>query len=260
MRTRVLLAVLALALSGLPGGAHAEVRRMEAVGAVPVDPEARRGSAPRDAAIEEALRESVSRVASELLIDSDGLEDSDLSLEEILGSDMIPYTHRFRILEDRGPRRALFADQPGVTTEYVVVVEVHVDVERVKARLTETGLLHAEGARRTQRRVRVEVEGLSDYGAYEALRRSLIEVAGAQSVVPVEFERGRAVLMVESEDRAPDLFDRLQAHTPANLQVFLVRARSDALQLRLEWTPPEPGVPAGPGASPTPGGSRSRRD
>ena len=47
-------------------------------------------------------------------------------------------------------------------------------------------------------RIRLEVEGLSQYPAYLALRDLLLGAVGVSSVSPVEMERGRTLLEVES--------------------------------------------------------------
>jgi hypothetical protein len=242
-RRRAFAFALLLALAAAPAGA--EVRRLEAVGSVPVVPGA--PGAPRDAAIDEALREAVSRVAQDLLVDSETGEEMP-SLEQVLGHNLVQYTRQFRILEDRGERPALFAENPAVSKEYVVVVSVEVDVERVQSRLVEAGLLRPGGPSAPGHRVRVEVEGLRDYAAYEALRKALVERAGARAAEPREFEPGRAVLEVESEDGGLDLLDRLEAHLPPGLAVRSLGASSDELRLAVEWTPPP--------ADPAPGGER----
>jgi hypothetical protein len=227
---------LALLLAAAPG--RSEVRRLEAVGAVPVDSARLRGRAPRDAAILEAQREAVSRVANELLIDAELPEGFEGKLVDVLGSDMVRYTTRFRILEDQGVRPALFADDSGATSEYVLVVEVHVDLDRVKARLEEAGWLVPGDGVVPDRRLTIEVRGLRGFEAYQALKIALLEGAGASSVVPAEFERGRVLLEVESEYAAEEFLERLLAGLPPGLRVIPMRMRADRLQLRISWTPP----------------------
>ena len=46
-----------------------------------------------------------------------------MQLWAALGKNPLDYANRFRILEDRGERPALFTEIPGVSTEYVVLVE-----------------------------------------------------------------------------------------------------------------------------------------
>jgi len=216
-------ALVALALV-TAGPAGAEVRRMEAVGAVPIDPRTRSSEPLREAAVEEAQREAVLRVASDLLLEAespslgDG-EEGAPDLEAVLGDEMVPYTSRFRIREDRGERPALFADSPGVTSEYVVVVETWVDVERVRRRLEEEGLLEPAPGRdpAAARAVPVEVRGLETWAAFRALEEALLGGAGAESVQPLALERGRALLRVESEDPPEVLLERLLGSAPPEL-------------------------------------------
>ena len=96
------LAILLLAVTGFlsPGLGWAEVRRVEAVGTIPIDPSERGRLALRDRAIQEALREAVFRVARELLLEAEAPDDSSSLLGEVLRSKMVRYTTRFRILED----------------------------------------------------------------------------------------------------------------------------------------------------------------
>ena len=262
----------ALVLAALlgAGATGAEVRRLEAVGAVPVKAHPEGGVAPRDAAIREALREAVFRVAHELLLDEEvGEEAPETSLEQVLGGDMVRYTSRFRILDDRGERPALFADEPDVRREYVLVVAVHVDVDRVRARLAETGLLTraADGGDRS--RLRVEVRGLTVYPAYQALRVLLIDGVEGRSVVPVELARGRAVLEVASDETPSQLADRLITTAHPNLDITLLRAVGDSMSLAVQWTPPaaeegsnlDDGAPrVGSRGAPRPAGERPVRD
>ena len=84
-------------------------------------------------------------------------------------------------------------------TEYVVVVEATVDAGRVRERLARAGLLVAPAGEVRRYHVRLEAEGLEDYAAYRALRETLLEGVGVRSALPVELERGRAVLDVDGE-------------------------------------------------------------
>ncbi len=253
-----LIALLVLVWAA-PAGA--EIRSLEVLGVLPMDEQARKGGIPKDEAIAAALWEGVSRVAEELLIDSviEEPEDGSDPIRAALGSDMLPYTQRFRIVEDRGERPALFADSDdGAATEYVVVVDVRVDVERVRQRLIGAGLLSIEeGA--PGRRIVMEVQGLTRYPGYarlvEALRAPGI---GAGRVVPLEFERGRIVLDVQVELEAAELIRRLKAAAPSELGVtalYIGRPTQPAsdepdagstplaterVVVRVDWTPPPP--------------------
>ena len=183
--------------------ASAELRRVEAVGIYGIRDSARARVIPRDEAIARARWEGISRVALELIGESEvipgpdgeplstGEEGGNLSgggasttdnlipplersggenersleagmdpwvdphdvrfdrvapsanetalLRSALGKDLLPYTRSYRILEDQGELPVLFNDVPGVETEYVVVVEVIVDLDRIAAALESAG-------------------------------------------------------------------------------------------------------------------------
>ena len=88
---------LALALLLAPA-AGAEIRQMEAVGAVPLAPDVGHVSPPRDLAVRMALNEAVRRVALDLVPDMEPEEAAEF-LPEVLGDEPLDYTTRFRILE-----------------------------------------------------------------------------------------------------------------------------------------------------------------
>lgn len=117
-------------------------------------------------------------------------------LSTVLGKDMLPYTRGFRIVEDQGELPVLFDDAPGVDTEYVVVVEVVVDVGRVAAALEEAGLVVATGAAPEQA-LTLELVGLARYEALEQVLAALRGPLGATRVSTLEFERERQLLAVE---------------------------------------------------------------
>ncbi|MCG8591106.1 MAG: hypothetical protein MJE66_17580 [Proteobacteria bacterium] len=240
----VLLLLGAIAAPGWAG----EVRRLEAVGAVGLRGDGSPTGPPRDAAIQAALREAVTRVATEFLIDvvpdenPDAEGDEEPTLEDVLGEDMVPYTTRFRILDDRGVRTALFSDEPGVSEEYVVVVEVAVDVSRVQTRLVEAGLI--EGPETETVRVPLQVEGVELFGAYQALRDLLLGPVGARGVVPVEWERGRVALEVETDQASEILLARMLRASSDELDIQALAADEGPLRVRVRWTPPPPEEPS----------------
>ena len=248
-----------LALLAVP--AAAEVRVLEVVGAVPLDAASRAKGMPKDRAIEEALWEGVSRVAEDLLVDS-VLPESASGAEPLrgaLGRDMVPYTRSFRIVDDQGERPMLFTEHPDAATEYVVVVEVQVEVERVRERLVAARLLADEG-RSSFESILLEVRDLDRYEGYDALVRLLRSPAvGAASVTPRELERGRSVLSVQGEWGAADLLERLLASAPPEMQITPLRvqaaegsgqgvgsASGGALVISLRYAPPDPGEPGRP--------------
>ena len=211
--------------------------RSSPVGAAPLRAGAAR-QAPKEQAVRFAIREAVWRVAEELLLDREESEEPRPSMESMLGTRMVPYTASYRILEDRGERQALFADDPDVTTEYVVIVEVEVDVDRVEEKLVAQGLVLPRSASQLIGRVRVEIEGLEVYSAYEAMRGLLGAGPDGSHVVPIEFEPGRAVLQVETTLSAGDLLDRILSEAPPELEIIPVRAGDGSLALSVEWSPP----------------------
>jgi hypothetical protein len=232
---------LALALL-LASAAGAEVRQMEAVGAVPLDPDARHASPLRDIAVRMALNEAVRRVALDLV---PGMEPEEAAefLPEALGDEPFDYTTRFRIIEDRGERPALFVEDPEVEFEYVVVVEAHIDADRVEKRLVDAGLLVAGSDGPPHRDLRLVVEDLGSFAAYAALRETLIERVGVRSALPVEMERGRAVLVVNTAADPWQLLEELLLAAPPELLITPVDAREDALTLRIALE----ALPAGAG-------------
>lgn len=243
MTARLTLAAAAIALAALPGLAGAEIRRLEAVGVAPIA-KGERGSARREAAIQGALREAVFRVAEELLLEED-VGEAGASLGSVLGTDMVLYAARFRILEDRGERPVLFTEDPNVTREYVVTVEVHVDTDLVADKLADAGLLARTqpGSGHTTS-VRVEVEGLTRFAAFAEVRELLMTGGRARRVVPLEFERGRAVFEVETEGNAGALLDRVLEAAPARVEIVPLEARGGELRVLVRWTPPPPGPDA----------------
>lgn len=247
---------LALALL-LASAAQAEIRQLEAVGAVPLAPDARHTTPLRDIAVRMALNEAVRRVALDLIPGMDPVEAAAL-LPDVLGDEPFDYTTRFRIIEDRGERPALFAEDPDVQFEYVVVVEAHIDADRVEKRLEDAGLLAAGRDAAPHRDIRLVVQDLESFAAYAALRKALIEGVGVRSALPVEMERGRAELVVNTAHDPWQLLDELLRAAPPELLITPVDAQEDALTLRieLEALPPE----GGGGAPPARAGGAGPRD
>jgi len=245
-RARGLLLALAwLALAAPVRGA--DLRSTEAVGAVPLHADARPASPPRDAAVRKALSEAVRRVALELLAELDPAE-VEPRLDAALGTDPLAYISRFRTLEDRGERPVLFSDDPEAKTEYVVVVEASVDAGRLRERLARAGLLVAPAGEVRRYHVRLEAEGLEDYAAYHALRETLLEGVGVRSALPVELERGRAVLEVDGELAGDALLAALVRAAPPGLTLTALETGPERLHVRVDLAP-EPA----PASAPRPG-------
>lgn len=265
-------AVLAVMLSS---AATAEVRSLETVGTLPLTPGSDSGVVPRDAAIEQALREAVIRIAQEFLADrpledpplgesleaehqtnqstlpgeevpepgayaaSDAEREAELArLERVLGRQMVPYTTRFRVIEDRGLRPVLFSDDPAVTEEYVVIVEVQVDVGRVRTRLIEAGMLDPRHVAAHANEVLLEVDGLLHYPAFVAFRDFLDEGLGAQMVVPVEMSSGRTVFDVAAEVSALEFLEALLASAPPQFRISPRHTSGGRIHVAVDWVPP----------------------
>ena len=261
--------------------APTEVRRIESVGAVEIDPNEPAASPLREAALERALEAAVQRIALELLPpdredwgrpqaedgqageDPGAVEDAqarpapdpdenpsgseedlegvvDPVLAKALGDDPFDYTPRFRILEDRGVRPALFSTDPEIEEEYVVLVEVHVDVDRVAERLERAGLLVGPSGEAESIRLCVVVEGLSSFRAYERIRSTLVTEVGVPSAMPVELERGRAVLEVDAGREAEVLLDDLLREAPPELRIIPLEVDEEGLVLLVDLVSPVP--------------------
>ncbi len=244
-----LLLVLAVA-GGWP--AAAEVRKVEAVGAIALDTEHTPRN-PRDAALQAALREAVRRVALEMVPDLDPNEEQE-ELDAALGDQPHEFVSRYRIIDDRGERPALFVDDPEAETEYAVIVEVQVDIDRVRDRLAEAGLLEPSGDGRRVR-IRLEIRDVESYAVYKAIRTLLDEV-GVRSALPVEMERGLVVLDVDADREGEELLEDLLRAAPDNLTILPIDSDYDRLTLRAHFR----GAPAAPSRSPAPAIDTRRRN
>lgn len=239
-RRAPIAAALLAALSFAGSASGAEVRAVEGVGAVPVPAGARSGSA-REAALRAAITEAVRQVAFDLLPHLDPAA-AEPAVDAALGPDPRSFANRFRILEDRGEGPALLVQEPGVATEYVMVVQAQVDVARVRQRLEREGLLVAAGEGSIGRRLRVVIEDLDGYAAYTAVR-TLLDELGVRGAVPVELERGRAVLEVESRIEPEDLLASIVRSAPPELRIEPISADAAVITLRARFVPP-PGATA----------------
>lgn len=229
----IALAILA-AIAAAPAAAR-DVQRVEAVGAVGLDPDAAWTTPPRDAALRQALSEAVAEVARaetpELALDPG---DADALLQSALGDDPFAYATRFRILQDRGERAALLVQEPGIEREYVVVVEAYVDAQRVRERLARAGLRAAPSGDGERARFDLVVLGLDSYAAYTAVREALVDGAGAESATPVEISRGRAVFSVEAGLEPSQVLRRLVATSGPELEIVPLEDEGRARVVRVE--------------------------
>jgi len=254
MKHGMCAALVILFLGLLTSAASAEVRRVESIGVIPLRSDSPRSSPPRDAAVKRALNSAVWEVALDLLPGM-GTTEAEEVLPGALGSDPFEFTNRFRITEDRGEVPAELTDDPQAPLEYVVVVEANIDAGRVAQRLKAAGLMF-ERAGAHARSITVVVEQLSDFVAYERLLDSLVSGAGANSAVPVEFERGRAVIAVEADSAPTQLLDDLVSSAPPGLQIRSLGVVGEVVTLRIAYEAPvEP-----PEAAPTDAARRARRN
>lgn len=196
MTSRALWTFGLIAACWLPDVAFAGLQRVEAVGSYGIHEKMRARVTPRDEAVQMAIWEGVSRVALEEIGASASTEEDVVKLREALGKDMLPYTRSFRILEDKGENPVLFAENPAITTEYIVVVEVLVDVDRVKGALTDAGLLLDGGPTAVAAPVFLELVGIARYDTFESIREAILSKLGAQRVETLGFARDRQLLSV----------------------------------------------------------------
>jgi len=244
-RVLALAALLGLAVplaAAGPAAGAAEERVVEGVGAVAVKgaPKPVSGT-PREAALRAAIGEAVRKVAIELLPHMD-LAAAGPAVDQALG-DPRSYANRFRIVEDRGEGPAMLVQEPGVTTEYVMVVQAQVDVARVRQSLERSHLLTSAGEDSPRQRLRVVIEDVEGYGSYMAVR-TLLDDLGVRGAVPVEMERGRAVLEVESRMRPEELLASLIRSAPPELRLEPVSSDAASLTLRARFiSPPVGGAP-----------------
>lgn len=215
-----------------PVGA-AEVQRVEALGAAPVHTTGKSRSSPRDVALQRALQGAVWRVAIEQL-DAAGTFVEDTTVVQALGSDPLVYATRFRIVEDRGERPSLFSNDPEIDTEYVVLAEVHVNIDRVRERLSGAGLMRLPSGDGGSFSTRVTLVDVTSWAELQAVRTLLQEV-GAESAVPVDLVRGRAVLAVRSSHSVTALVRALRAAAPPELRLEALGAGPDGLELRARF-------------------------
>ncbi len=241
--------VSALLLLTVASEAWAEVQRVEAVGRYGIKESSRSRVIPRDEAIRRALWEGVSRVAFEVIGEGDQVpgegDDANRALRSALGTDIVPYTRSFRILEDKGEKPVLFRDEKGVRVEYIVVVEVIVDVDRVTDSLEAKGLIAASSASEGPRSsVTIEFEGLSRYAAFDSVLKALREDIGATRVRTLEFTRNRQWVEVQGPFGPTSLSRRLSGLTRDRLVLEPVEIDTDGQLIRVvgRWRASDPGT------------------
>jgi hypothetical protein len=142
----------------------------------------------------------------------------------------------------------LFSTDRAVESEYVVLAEVNLDHDKIRAKMEQLGLAQ-QSARGPSREVRIVVEGLDSYEPLAIVRKALARERGVRSVLPVEFTAGRAVLAVDADDDAAALVERLTRRAPEGLTVVMVEQAPGRATVRVDWQPPAP-VPTAPPTTP----------
>ncbi|MEE3326163.1 MAG: hypothetical protein VX252_02420 [Myxococcota bacterium] len=249
---------------------EAEIRRLEVVGAVALHGRGHPRDTPKDRAVQEGLINGVTRVGADLLLEGlllagdpntpaqpeSPLPDllagttltwespvslfmpaQELEMERVrkaLGRDMVPYTRGFRILEDQGERPALFTQDPDAATEYVVVMEVQVEVGRVRQQLEKVGLIQSAPLNALTG-IELELSGVREYALYQAILDLLAQPGiEAASVVPESFYAQHARLRVEGAWTPSELNRLLHSAAPAELSLTSV-AVQDAEESNTLW-------------------------
>ena len=197
-RARAAGALLALAVCAAAAGARAEVRRFEAVGAVPMAPGT--PGALRQAALQAALGEAALQAARGLVQVETGKPPPE-DLAAAIGAKPEEYAVSYRVLEDRGEQAALLTGQDPTAREYVVVAEVQIDVGRLRDRLREKGRLAAVTPEAAgPARFRLELLDLPTPAAWTSIQKAL--AAAGATVVPLELEPRRALVEVSGVPEA----------------------------------------------------------
>jgi hypothetical protein len=194
------------------GAARADLRRVEAEGAVPVPA----GAEPAVAGLRhEAVQAALANAALATGLELAGFPADDPAARtrvgEALGGSATGFVVSYRVLEDRGvePRRVL--EDPAVAQEYAVRIEARVDAGRLRRRLTDAGVLGAAAQPRPLAKLRLVLVDLPSYAVLEQVRTALVQAAGAASALPVEFRRREATLEVATDRPEPELVAALQA-------------------------------------------------
>jgi len=255
MPGRGLRLVVLLALSGFfqtPLAAARDVVRVESVGVAAVRSDS---ASPRDAAVRKALLDAVRQIAEGLLAtgaedefgeeqgDAEDLEPGALEnteLQRILGNEPLEYATRFQVVEDRGEGPALFGSDLDAETEYVVIVSVFVDRDRVRERLTRAGMALTPAGQELQIRSRLILENLGEYWVYAEIRRVLLEELKMRSAIPRAFAPGRGVLELNAAQSPSEFLGSLQRSVSDRMELIPLSVEADEMRLRVELLDPQP--------------------
>ncbi len=223
----------------------AQEQKSQAVGVAPIT---KQDAAPRDSALRAAVRNAVTEAAMAMLpatfvapapAPDQPEREPNAWLAEKLGDDPFVYVTRFRIVEDRGRRPAMFSADRSVEYEYVVLAEVSLNADAIRAQMEKLGLVE-RSARGPTQKILLVVEGLTSYKPLALVRETLAKDRGVRSVLPVEFTPGRAVLAVDSDRDAAALVDGLSQRAPEGLSIVRVEQDAGRATVRVQWQPPAP--------------------
>jgi hypothetical protein len=246
---RGLRVVILLALGGffqVPVAAARDVVRVESVGVAAVRPES---VSPRDTAVRKALLDAVRLTAGDLLatgaddefdeepgdvVDPESDDVENTALQRILGNDPLDYITRFQVVEDRGEGPALFGSDLDVETEYVVIVSVFVDRDRIRARLTRAGMMLTPAGQQPEIRSRLILDDIGEYWVYAEIRRVLLEELKLRSAIPREFTPGRAILELNAAQSPSEFLPSLQRSVSDRMNLILLGVDDDEMHLRVE--------------------------
>ncbi len=230
----------------VPIAAALDVVRVESVGVAPVRPDS---ASPRDAAVRKGLMEAVRETAADLLAtrqvdgfddetsDVEGLQaeaEESAELQRMLGNDPLEYATRFQVVEDRGEGPRLFGSDLDVEMEYVVIVSVFVDRDRIRERLTRAGILLAPPGQEPQIRSRLILENLGEHWVYAEIRRVLLEELKMRAVIPREISPGRAVLELNAAQLPSEFLGSLQHAVADQMELVPLSVEDDEMRLRVE--------------------------
>ncbi len=192
-----LVGVLALlaTLVGANPSAFAERVTQEGLGAVPLAGEGREQAPPQQRALRAAIGDAVARATEDLVAAEDPFLDPAAAIEA-LGEDRVRYAARYRVVEDRGVVEAEVSPEAGAGAQYVLLIEAEIELDRIRKRLDEAGLLVFRNDDRPRARMRLVLEGDFSYAGYRRIVEVLRETGNATE--PVGFRRGEAALDVET--------------------------------------------------------------
>lgn len=238
LRVATALASVCLLLGQAGFAAGSAPSRVVVEGVAPLPAQ---GVGLRTTALRNGLDAAISQVGLDLIRAGGRSAPGDLDVLELLGGEPTDYALRYRVLADRGERRA--PDGAGRDArEYALEIEVHVDVDRVAAGLRAAGWLETVPGQLPAESHRVIVE-TSDWGAYAAFLAVLREAGGARSAVPEAFQAGAATLRVEAPGRTSELLDRLMRGPSPGLVIVPIPSPDAELRVQVRREPPAEASP-----------------